>query len=414
MMFMFDKSPRLQLSKRYRWFISAILVTVVTVSYLARMSVSVALPMISGEMQWTSAQEGSLGGILMGIFLIGYGFSNVFFGRYVDRFGPRSLLVVSMVTWSAALALGALLGHIYWIFLLSRLLLGLAQGVLFPIASKVTGQWFSPRERGRANSIYMAGGPLGVMLAPLIMRPIIIDSTWEMSFYMIAILGFALLIPVILFMSSSPRGTDTSQDVNSGEGPDDESLISLLKDKEFQIIMAGFIAMASLWWGITFWIPTYLVETQGLDLGEMTFWSSFVYMGAVASLILGSWISDVTGKRKLIIITSLLSTSFMIVLFTNIDFGSRMITMIALFLVFFTGQLAPPLFFTLLQSKVHQKFLGTATGAMNGIGNGVSVIGPILVGFVIYLTGSYDLGLSSLALIGILGGLILLFTRNDV
>jgi len=152
MMFMFDKSPRLQLSKRYRWFISAILVIVVTVSYLARMSVSVALPMISGEMEWTSAQEGSLGGILMGIFLIGYGFSNVFFGRYVDRFGPRSLLVVSMVTWSAALALGALLGHLYWIFLLSRLLLGLAQGCFSRSRAKspVSG---SLQERGEGPTL---------------------------------------------------------------------------------------------------------------------------------------------------------------------------------------------------------------------------------------------------------------------
>jgi len=63
---------------------------------------------------------------------------------------------------------------------------------------------------------------------------------------------------------------------------------------------------------------------------------------------------------------------------------------------------------------VRQKFLGTATGAMNGLGNGVSVIGPISVGFVIYLTGSYDLGLSSLAVIGVLGGLILLLSKNEI
>lgn len=88
--------------------------------------------------------------------------------------------------------------------------------------------------------------------------------------------------------------------------------------------------------------------------------------------------------------------------------------MIFLFLVFFSGQLAPPLFFTLLQSKVPQSFLGSATGAMNGIGNGVSVIGPTLVGFVIYLTGSYDHGLSSLAVIGVLGGFLLLLSKDEI
>ncbi|MFP4142262.1 MAG: MFS transporter [Thermoplasmata archaeon] len=411
---MFDKIPSIHLSKKYRWFISAILVTVVTVSYLARMSVSVALPMISGDMGWTSAQKGSLGGVLMGIFLVGYGFSNIYFGRYVDRFGPRFLLVLSMITWSLALGMGALMGHIYWIFLFSRLLLGVGQGVVFPVASKVTGQWFSPRERGRANSIYMAGGPLGVMLAPLIMRPIIINSTWELSFYTLGLIGFALLIPVILFVTSFPSDSKKREENDESDGPDGNDLLKLVKDKEFQVILAGFIAMSSLWWGVTFWVPTYLVETQGLELSQMTFWSSFVYMGAVLSLILGSWISDITGKRKLIIVTSLFSASVMIVLFTNLNFESRSLVMISLFLVFFTGQLAPPLFFTLLQSKVPQKFLGSATGAMNGIGNGVSVIGPILVGFVIYLTGSYDYGLSSLAVIGVLGGIILLLSKNQI
>ncbi len=413
---MFDDIPRINLSKKYRWFIPVILVAVVTVSYLARMSVSVALPMISSEMDWTSAQEGSLGGILMGIFLVGYGLSNVFLGGYVDSYGPRPILVLSIVTWSLALSMGAFLGHIYWAFLLSRFLLGVGQGVLFPIASKVTGQWFSPSERARANSVYMAGGPLGVMLAPLIMRPIITETSWNLSFHMIGVLGFSLVIPVVLFVSSFPKDSTSSyklQEKNTEEKKGG-NLIQLLKDKKFQTILVGFIAMASLWWGITFWVPAYLVETHGLEFGEMTFWSSFVYMGAVASLILGSWISDVTGKRKLIITSSLLSSSLLIIIFTNLQVESTIMLMILLFLVFFAGQLGPPLFFTLLQFNYPQKYLGSATGAMNGIGNGMSVIGPILVGLVIYLTGSYDLGLSSLALIGIFGGLVFLLSGNEI
>ena len=87
--------------------------------------------------------------------------------------------------------------------------------------------------------------------------------------------------------------------------------------------------------------------------------------------------------------------------------------MIVLFFVFFTGQLAPPLFFTMLQSKVPQEFLGSATGAMNGIGNGVSIIGPLSVGLVFSITGSYNYGLLSLAVIGTLGGVLLLLSKDE-
>jgi len=38
-----------------------------------------------------------------------------------------------------------------------RLLLGAAESVHMPMNSALVGRWFAPHERGRANSIYVAG-----------------------------------------------------------------------------------------------------------------------------------------------------------------------------------------------------------------------------------------------------------------
>ncbi|MFW6041140.1 MAG: MFS transporter, partial [Thermoplasmatota archaeon] len=396
---MFDITEKYKLSKKYKWVISLILVLSVVIGYFGRMSVSVALPNISQDFDWSSAQEGNLGGVLMGIFLISYGFSNVFLSKYIDKYGSKIILVVSITTWSSALVIGARFGYIYWVFLLSRLLLGLGQGVLYPVASKVTAQWFPPHERGRANSFYMSGGPLGVMFAPLIMRPIIESVSWEFSFYTLAILGTALLLPVILFLGSPPfekYDRKEERDVNK-----QNDMFEILKERNFQLLMVGFSTMTSIWWGLTFWIPTYLVKTQGLRLEEMAYGATFIYFGALLAMIIGSWISDITGKRRRIILFSLFATSLMILFLTNFNIGSSFVALIVLFIVFFTGQMAPPLFFTLLQSRVDNKYIGSATGVMNGIGNGISVIGPVSVGFVIALTSSYNYGMMSLAVIGI-------------
>ena len=407
---MIKDKPNFHLSKKYRWIITFILVLTVIIGYLARMSVSVAFEPISNEMGWNTSEQGGLGGVLMGIFLVSYGFSNIFLSRYIDSYGPRIMLIFSISIWSIALVIGARFGSIYWIFIMSRLLLGIGQGVLYPTASKLTAQWYPPRERGRANSFYMSGGPLGVMLAPIIMGPIIVNASWEISFYTLAILGFAMLFPIILFLSSFPREEEC--EYNEEREERNNKILFLFKKRDFQVILVGFIAIASIWWGITFWIPKYLLVTQGLKFNEMTFGATFVYFGAVISMILGSWISDITGNRKKIILFSLFSTSLMIIILTTIDLHSKISTIVILFFVFFTGQLAPPLFFTMLQLKVSSNFLGSATGIMNGVGNGVSVIGPVSVGAVVAVTGSYNYGLLSLSIIGVIGGIILALNRG--
>ncbi|MBS3815971.1 MAG: MFS transporter [Candidatus Thermoplasmatota archaeon] len=402
-------SQVLRLGKKHRWLILLLLVLSILVGYLARMSVSIALPFVSQDYGWTTAEKGTLGGILMGIFLVSYGFSNIFFSPFIDIYGPKKMLTIALATWSGALVLGAYFGQIYWVFLLSRVLLGLGQGVLFPCASKVTGAWFSPEERGRANSLYMSGGPIGVMLAPLIMTPIILGTSWEMSFYFVAALGFALALPVFLLIEGTPSDEYPKEKRSSPDIKGD--LKELISDRQFQLLLFGFTALTTVWWGMSLWIPTYLVEARGLPIDEMSFGASFPYVGAILGMYLGSWISDKTGQRRWIIILALLMNAALLFALTILEIQSLTVAIILLFFAFFGGQMAPPLCFTVLQSKVSGKTLGSATGIMNGLGNGIGVLGPITVGLVVAFTGSYDLGLLSLALISILG--ILLFYRYE-
>jgi ACS family glucarate transporter-like MFS transporter len=49
-----------------------------------------------------------------------------------------------------------------------RLLLGAAESVHMPMNSALVGRWFAPHERGRANSVYVAGILVALAVAPLI------------------------------------------------------------------------------------------------------------------------------------------------------------------------------------------------------------------------------------------------------
>ena len=391
------------LTKRYKTFILLLLFLSIVMGYIGRLSTSVALDNIAADMNWSSSQQGGLGGVLLGIFLVSYGFSNIFFSPNIDKYGTKITLTASISGWSFAIFLGAFFGGNYWVILFSRLLLGLAQGVLFPVANKVTAGWFEESKRGRANSIFMSGGPVGVAIAPILMSPLIVFQSWELSFYIVALMGFALSVPIILFVRDKPKGLIDFNVVKKRNLDIKKSLINLIKGRDFQSVLIGFTAVTTVWWGISLWIPTYLIEVHDLNISEMSYRAAIPYMGAVIGMLIGSWISDTKGHTKKIIMSSLLMSALMIGFLTIFAIPHVNIAIFILFFVFLFGQMAPPLFFTMLQEEVSGERLGSATGLMNGIGNGVGVLGPVTVGGVVAITHSYNAGLLSLSIIALFG-----------
>ncbi len=382
-----------------RWLLLILLVLSIFIGYLARMSISVALPFVSLDMGWSIRDQGSFGGVLLGIFLVSYGFSNIFFSPLIDIHGAKKMLTIAILVWSVAIFMGALWGYIYSMFLLSRVILGIGQGVLFPSATKLTAEWFPPGERGRANSIFVSGGPMGVMMAPVLMMPFILRTGWESSFYMIGILGILLTVPILTLI---PKGNSNNY---RSPNPVIDDMKTLMKERDFQLILLVTTFSTALWWGMSLWVPTYLVEGHGIALEDVTLGASLPYVGAVLGMYIGSWISDITGKRKTVIVGSLSAAGLFLVLLTLLPITSHTVVILLLFLSFFFSQMGPPLYFTLIQTKSPPETLGAATGVMNGVCNGLGVSGPLLVGFVVAVTASYNFGILSLSLFAFMGAI---------
>lgn len=391
------------LSSKYRWIILTLLFFTILVAFMGRLSTSVALNEIGEGLVWSRAEQGFLGGVLMGIFMIPYGFSNIFFSPKIDEHGSKIILFGSMTGCSLAVFLGAFFGHNYILFLLSRMLLGLSQGVLYPLATKVIAGWFGAKERGRANSIFMVGAPIGIAISPIIMGPVTQAFGWQYSFYMVAVVGFILAVPIFIFISDSPR----SKNDPVGNVRKNIDLLKafkeLLQDPDFRQITVGFTAVNTVFWGTTLWVPSYLEQTTGLNLGDNAYMAAIPYIGAFLGMLIGSWVSDLKGNADGIIMFSLFTSGLMIIILTFSPISGSGMAIFLLFLVFLTGQLAPPLFFTKLQNNIHGRELGSATGLMNGIANSFGVMGPVSVGVMIALTGSYGLGLVVLSVIAFTG-----------
>ncbi|HTY47584.1 MAG TPA: MFS transporter [Methanomassiliicoccales archaeon] len=386
---------------------ATILFLVTLAAYIARVNLSVALPFIGEAYGWNAEQLGVYGGILLGIFLVGYGLSNVFVSPLVDYFGPRKSMMVAVAVFSLLTFLTGVIGLVFVLLISARLLLGLSQGIIYPSASKVTQAWFAPGDRSKINSLHLSSSFVSNLLVPLFLIPLILLTDWRFAFFAVAVVSVLTLIPLWLYLRDCPGPAPCTvrmslRDVVSKARSD---MRSALKVKGLLRLSAGYAAGDLVFWGLSLWLPTYLVVAKGFQTGELALAASLPYIGGLVGLYIGSVLSDRTGKRVLITTSFLVACAASLVLLIGAQ--DQALVIIVLGAVFFFVGILPPNAFTLLQGVCPAERIGSATGIMNGIAVGIGVFGPLILGMAVASTGSYDSGLLLLAAMAILSAIIL-------
>jgi nitrate/nitrite transporter NarK len=119
-----------------------------------------------------------------------------FLGRWLDRFGPRRIILACVTVFSCGIASLALLKPQIWQFYLTCLLLGLVgNGAAHLAYSRSISTWF--RERlGLALAIVMVGAGLGAMILPLFAQSIVSALGWRATYAALGALALLLGFPL--------------------------------------------------------------------------------------------------------------------------------------------------------------------------------------------------------------------------
>ena len=72
---------------------------------------------------------------------------------------------------------------------ITRVLLGLSQAAIFPVAAMAVMVYVPADQRVRATSCYIAAGALGAALAPLLMAPTMESFGWRAVFVLSSVLA---------------------------------------------------------------------------------------------------------------------------------------------------------------------------------------------------------------------------------
>lgn len=352
-----------------------VLILLYSMNFMDRSVLSIVGDTLKADLALTDGQLGLLHSILliMLIFLIIPG------AAFCDILGRRRLLSAAAALWTGAMVLtGTATGLIHLIF--ARAMGSINEATMGAGGTSWLASYFPAEKRGRVIGIFQMSAPLGMALGTLIGGVVLaFTGSWRMTF-------FFFVIPGLLCALAIPRLPDVQQPAGKGYF---RALPGLLKKKTLVLcgIGAGFYSIAKF--AYQAWLPVLLLRSyEGLSpimAGAMA--GAFLLIGALGPLIGGNF-SDWFNKRSssgrvyaIVICMGVVATSKFVLYYMTGLVPLPILFIYGLFDGLLT-MLPLPIYFTMAQDVVEDRFRGGACGLMGGIIYLVGgAWGPLLVGF---------------------------------
>lgn len=275
-----------------RWRIAILISGAIAISYLDRQTLPVAVQSISRDIPLSHSQFSAL----QSAFLFTYALMYAGGGKLVDVLGTYKGFIVIMVFWSLACASHALATG-FALLLVSRFLLGMGEGGGFPAATRAVAEWFPTRERATAMGIINAGTSVGAVVAPPLIALVILYSNWRWIFVLTGALGLLWVLgwSTVRFTGATILSAEPTMANNTAPTV---AWIRLFQVRQtWGLIIAKFLSDAA-WFFYLFWLPKYLYEARGFDVGSVGAFAWIPSAAAGVGCLVGGGFSSYLVRRQ--------------------------------------------------------------------------------------------------------------------
>ena len=275
-----ERQPRL------RWVICALLFFATTINYIDRQVLGILAVPLGRDIGWSESDYG----LIVTAFQAAYAVALVGSGRFIDRIGTRLGYSLCVAFWSVAAMCHALARTVF-AFGAARFALGLGEAGNFPAAIKTVAEWFPKKERALATGLFNSGSNVGAIIGPLVVPWIALHWSWRWAFILTGALGFLWIAPWLLLYRRPPVSTDTAS------SPARIPWSHLIPHRvTWALVVARFLT-DPVWWFYLYWVPKFLNQHNGIDLGQLAPPLIVIYVAADVGSIFGGWLSSTLIKR---------------------------------------------------------------------------------------------------------------------
>lgn len=395
---------------RFRFVVIGVLYVTAMFLYFDRVNISMAAPHIMSDLSLSGVQMG----MVLSMFSWGYIPGQMLGGYVADRFGIRKWAIFWYVIWclaTFATGLARSFGHL----IAARFVFGFSEGTVINQVNKMQNHWAFPRERGLVNGGMMCAAYFGLVLGVPLVAWLIEVFGWQGMFYVsgaITILGVVLFwLLVYDYPSDHPRISEQEKnslqhelaldrvisDESASEIQFSNAFLQLLKNPVYWATCGSFLFLNMIYYTNFSWLPGYLQIEKGFsNVGSGTA-LIFPYLAAAAGALSGGFFSDKLNNRSLVIIVGAVITAPAIA--AMLTFESQWAVIFMLCLIMFCNSSSISTYVVLLFDVLPPKIVGTALAILAGIfGGSGGIIGPMMMGFSLDMTGSFYAGFAILGI----------------
>jgi ACS family glucarate transporter-like MFS transporter len=398
---------------RVRWLIITVLFIITTINYADRATFSIAGQSASKELGLDPVAMG----YILSAFAWAYVLGQIPGGALLDKFGSKKIYVISLVVWSLFTALQGFAGFFTGLMAATvlfamRFAVGLGESPSFPANARIVAAWFPGSERGTASAIFNSAQYFSLVAFAPLMGWLAHSFGWRSVFWVMGVVGvvaagvFAKLIHSPVAHPWINKAEFDHIEAGGGLVRMEEAAASngaaftwanvkqVLSSRMLLGVYLGQYCINVLTYFFVTWFPIYLVKARGMSIMEAGFTAAAPALCGFIGGVFGGVISDVLLKRTgnldiarktPLLLGMLLATCIMACVWIEQEW----LVVVVMALAFF-GKGVASLGWAVVSDTSPKEMAGVTGGVFNTFGNIAGIVTPIVIGYIVKATGSFD------------------------
>ena len=397
---------------RVRYQILLMIFLVTTINYADRATLSIAGSSIQNDLGINAVSLGYIFSAFGWAYVIG----QIPGGWLLDKFGSKKVYAASIFTWSLFTLLQSFVGYFSFInvvvlLFILRAMVGIAEAPSFPGNARIVSAWFPTAERGTASAVFKSAQYFATVLFAPLMGWITYTAGWQYVFFVMGACGIvfsAIWLKVIYSPRNHPNINAAELDYIGNNGglinmdspnvkktkPTFSHVRYLLSSRMLLGVYFGQYCINAITYFFLTWFPVYLVQEHNMTILKAGIVASLPAICGFIGGILGGVISDTflrkgyslsVARKTPIVVGLLLSTSILVCNYIDTQW-----MVIAFMALAFFGKGLGALGWAVVSDTSPKQIAGLSGGLFNTFGNVASITTPIIIGYIVTATGSFE------------------------
>jgi sugar phosphate permease len=269
-----------------------------------------------------------------------------------------------------------------------RALFGISEGPYSATGAKMTAMCFEKKELGKAGSLYLSSSGFVAILAPLFAGYMLQTTSWRNLFYMIGAAGLIVIVLFWVFLKGGGKEGNPAREKAAADRPRQLSYGRIFRIPMIWSLMLAQFTVYTITWGLSSWMPSYLVRTFRVNLKSAGWLMSLIGIGSLLGLLCSGFIIDRLSNKvnkAIVAIVGCLSTIALFCMFRGwLGVTSIVITQIAInfimgYAIMFMG--------VLVMKQLPVQMVGRTMGTVLFAAQIGSFLAPLVMGFIVQSAG---------------------------